>query len=103
HPRCSQAGSTVLPTRVIDVGEEKSPPFLLETNGAHGQYLALSHRWPISLKYKTIMTNLAQHCREMQLESFPATLRDSLIVCRNVGIRYVWIDARCIIQDSSED
>lgn len=33
----------------------------------------------------------------------PRTLRDTVEVARNMGYRYLWIDALCILQGSRED
>lgn len=33
----------------------------------------------------------------------PRTIRDSISVIRALGIRYLWVDAYCILQDSEED
>lgn len=33
----------------------------------------------------------------------PKTFRDAVIVTRAVGLRYLWIDSLCIIQDDSND
>jgi hypothetical protein len=33
----------------------------------------------------------------------PATFRDAVIVTRALGIRYLWIDSLCIMQDSEDD
>jgi hypothetical protein len=41
--------------------------------------------------------------RGIPLDSFPATLRDSVVITRTLGIKYIWIDALCIKQDSTED
>ncbi|KAK3620051.1 hypothetical protein LTR56_023634 [Elasticomyces elasticus] len=30
--------------------------------------------------------------------SFPATIRDCIVVARALGIRYLWVDAYCIMQ-----
>lgn len=37
------------------------------------------------------------------LNSLPKTFRDAIIVTRALNIRYLWIDALCIVQDESED
>lgn len=39
----------------------------------------------------------------ISVDEFPGTLRDAIIITRNLGIKYIWIDALCIQQDSKED
>jgi hypothetical protein len=39
----------------------------------------------------------------MKMEAMPKTLRDVILVTRELGLRYIWIDALCIIQDSPQD
>lgn len=39
----------------------------------------------------------------MRITSLPATHQDAIAVTRGLGIRYLWIDALCIIQNSDED
>jgi hypothetical protein len=39
----------------------------------------------------------------LPIESLPATFRDAITVTRLLGIRYLWIDALCIIQDVRQD
>jgi Heterokaryon incompatibility protein (HET) len=38
----------------------------------------------------------------ISLADLPATVRDAIIITRRLGLRYIWIDALCIIQDSSD-
>src|SRR5688572_23172540 len=48
HSYCESLEHTPLPTRLIDVGASATgirDPFLVETNGAVGTYLALSYCW----------------------------------------------------------
>ena len=37
------------------------------------------------------------------MADLPKTFRDAVTITRNLGIRYLWIDSLCIIQDSEED
>jgi hypothetical protein len=39
----------------------------------------------------------------VEIDRPPQTLKDAVYVTRRLGIRYLWIDALCIIQDSPED
>lgn len=34
------------------------------------------------------------------IQQLPATLRDAIVICRELGFQYIWIDALCIIQNS---
>jgi Heterokaryon incompatibility protein (HET) len=106
HPRCARSQNPQLPNRVVDVGltDSQTDPYLFETKGLKcGQYITLSHRWPPNLNFKTTSLNIDRHRHGMPLPQMPTTFRDAVIVCRKVGIRYLWIDALCILQDSEED
>ncbi|KAF2646878.1 HET-domain-containing protein [Massarina eburnea CBS 473.64] len=38
-----------------------------------------------------------------RIKSLPRKFRDAINVTRQIGIRYIWIDALCIVQDPFED
>ncbi|KLP22897.1 tol protein [Fusarium fujikuroi] len=97
---------TVLPTRVIDIGdlkEHRSKPRLFISNKASGQYIALSHRWSKSIVTKLKGENLSQYQNELPLDDMPPTFQDAIEVTRQLGFRYLWIDSLCIIQDDESD
>lgn len=39
----------------------------------------------------------------MDIANLPKTIVDAVVASRQMGIRYLWVDAFCIIQDSVED
>lgn len=47
------------------------------------------------LQRKSILTE--------NIDTILGSIRDAIIVCRNLGIRYLWVDSLCIIQDDIED
>jgi hypothetical protein len=39
----------------------------------------------------------------VSLEVFPATIRDAVVITRALGVKFLWVDALCMIQDSRVD
>lgn len=107
HSKCEQERSAVrLPVRVIDVGIESTTinPQLKVTGLLLGEYATLSHCWGLSKRLTTTRSNLEQHLTDgFSLECLPATFRDAILFARLLHIRYLWIDALCIVQDDIGD
>lgn len=91
------------PTRLIDVGSIDTTPKLIESNGTHVEYVALSHCWGGSLPLRTTAANFRDHSDAIPWEALPATFQDAVKVTRSMGHQYLWIDCLCIIQDSEKD
>jgi hypothetical protein len=70
--------------------------------GTKGKYTALSYCWGTSPPYTTTSANLEEHIRGFSLTDLPGTIRDAVKVTRELGLRYLWVDALCIIQGSDE-
>jgi len=68
-------------------------------------YVALSYCWGKDLELITTTTkeNKDAHSREISFESLPKTLQDAVTVCRWLGIRYLWVDSLCIVQNDNQD
>ncbi|PTB55839.1 hypothetical protein M431DRAFT_530339 [Trichoderma harzianum CBS 226.95] len=100
------------PTRLIHVGgkRESSLVRLVESN-THADmaeepqpYLALSYCWggkPPSLT--TTKSNYSHLKTSISYNALPKTYQDTIRIARALGVKYVWIDALCIIQDDVED
>ncbi|KAI0176112.1 heterokaryon incompatibility protein-domain-containing protein [Hypoxylon sp. FL1284] len=105
HRECPQDTSMPLPTRVIDVGisGDAPAPRLLVSSGAEGRYATLSHCWggPISSVLTTQNLKLFQSA--LPYSDLPLNFRDAISITRHLGIRYLWIDSLCIVQDSRKD
>jgi hypothetical protein len=97
-----------LPRRVLDLQSLESPDKLrlYESNGEDGKYIALSHCWGQSKDKRPLSTtkgNKEAHFTSMNFDDLPKTFRDAVVVTRKLGIRYLWIDSLCIIQDDESD
>ena len=101
HSPCSRT-STVLPRRVVDLTDPKSPRLACR-DGLNGQYVALSYKWGLSQRFVTTVGNLEQRMHLIRMESLPQTFQNAIEVTHSLGFQYLWIDALCIIQDSADD
>ncbi|KAK0129084.1 hypothetical protein ONS95_001025 [Cadophora gregata] len=106
HPRCSREPA-ILPKRVIDIGLTPDSAIRLHIPDPEDQavtpYVALSYSWGEGLPLRTTKENLKKHCEEIPFVDFPKTLQDALHVTRGLVLRYIWIDALCIVQDDAQD
>lgn len=105
HCNASSGGMPRLPTRVINVGtaDDSMPVKLCEPQDERALYICLSHCWG---KTKTITTTgdtLQTWKREIPWKLLPQSFRDAVTVVRRLGVRYLWIDSLCIVQDDAED
>ncbi|KAI9154740.1 HET-domain-containing protein [Paramyrothecium foliicola] len=110
HAQCrvgKQSGPSManpkLPTRVLDVGNEDESPYLLVSNGLTGEYVALSHCWGGYSQNMTTKATYKANQQRIDMASLPKTFQDAIKVTRQLGIRYIWIDSLCIIQDDEHD
>jgi len=105
HNECRPLAKHVspLPTRVIDAGDETSHPKLVASNGKIEPWIALSYCWGGDSEF--VFNDRTMHDLQsgIPLDDFPGTLRDAVIITRSLGVKYIWIDALCIRQDSAED
>ena len=108
HTSCVATGP--LPTRVINVGEEGDDFVRLEVTDPAAtpeanKYMTLSHCWGPTpeLVIRTTKATLPQHLTRIPLSDLTNTFRDAVHVTRAVGVKHIWIDSLCIVQDDADD
>jgi Heterokaryon incompatibility protein (HET) len=93
-----------LPSRIIYIDlDESKAPYLHESKGDRGHYVALSYRWGTTQKGELKDNVYHDYRNSIPLESISMTPRGAIGITRGLGIRYLWVDALCIIQDSDVD
>ncbi|KAI1308368.1 HET-domain-containing protein [Xylaria venustula] len=103
HDGCSR-GETLLPSRIIDVGEGGNSIKLLEpVQGQRGLYASLSYCWGDSVSFTSSRQTINARRQGIQLSEIPKTFSDAVKLCRHLGIRYLWMDSLCICQDDADD
>ncbi|KAI1332175.1 heterokaryon incompatibility protein-domain-containing protein [Xylariaceae sp. FL0255] len=115
HVNCLPGTHTaLLPTRVLDLTGSPDVPSttddikikLRDTSvGEAGQYIALSYCWGADPEYhfKTTQQNSDEYRNGIDFGNIPLTQREAIVCALFLGIRYLWIDSLCIIQDSPRD
>lgn len=69
-------------------------------------YIALSYCWGrvAGLRnYRTVRENLASNMSFIARDELPLAIQDAMILTRLLHIKYLWIDALCIVQDDTSD
>lgn len=65
-------------------------------------FAVLSYTWGGDIKMKTTRKLLKQYTSALP-SPLPKTYRDAIFSTKRAGIRYLWVDALCIIQDDADD
>jgi hypothetical protein len=70
------------------------------------RYVVLSYCWNVLVPdCSTALDKLKKkNCcgSDIPLGSFPQTFKDAVEIARLLGIKYLWIDSMCIIQDGDQ-
>ncbi|KAK1062703.1 hypothetical protein LTR74_010018 [Friedmanniomyces endolithicus] len=97
-----------LPLRLLDVGQRSGRTDFRLVYGEmlapqESRYMTLSHCWGVEPILKLTSANLDAFCNGMSETQLPKSFQDAISIARYLDIRYLWIDALCILQDSSLD
>ena len=95
---------------VIDIENDNLVPLPFKENGNQlefGSYATVSYVWGKSgsREHTTKIANIQSRRKSGGLASvintLPKALQQSIRLVQELGIRYIWVDALCIVQDSS--
>jgi hypothetical protein len=97
------------PTRLLDLVDIERDDGLVrliqttEVATLSGPYCTLSHCWG-----KVHIIQLRQETNDalrsgISLERLPKTFREAVLATKRLGVRYIWIDSLCIVQDDLSD
>ncbi|KAF2104858.1 HET-domain-containing protein [Rhizodiscina lignyota] len=108
--QCYPQNLRFVPTRLLDVGDEDQAVIRLssESNGQTTpiKYMALSHQWGPPgqhRKFCTYKSNIEELKKNISIAALPRTFQDAVHITRSLGVRYLWVDSLCIIQNDPCD
>lgn len=90
----------------IDVTDLQLVQLPIDDNGDPAKYVAFSYVWGMAKQAAaTTRSNVNGRRRkgglERALRTFPRAIQDAISLVQRLNLRYLWIDALCIVQDSS--
>ncbi|KAL4255833.1 hypothetical protein AB1N83_014478 [Pleurotus pulmonarius] len=92
--------------RCLDLQENCLALLKPETTDVKVRYTALSYVWGHGGDFfQTFQENVNERetpgyfAKEHVLSRIPQTIRDAMTITRALGIRYLWVDSFCIVQD----
>ena len=119
HPQCIRKRGVYQrqkvwepPSRVIEISHDANSNAytkLCETArleksvGSSLRYATLSHRWGSDDHGRLIRANYQEYLQNIPPDVLSNVFTDAIRIARRLGLRYIWIDAFCIVQDSKED
>lgn len=111
HKSCFSITTPGYPSRLLSiVGFEKSGwVHLVDTetwSSPRPDYTTLSHVWGPPEGPRPLITTtetLEAHKTAIRMTDLPLTFRDAVKITNRIGIKFLWIDSLCIIQDDAQD
>ncbi|KAK8093198.1 uncharacterized protein PG998_014599 [Apiospora kogelbergensis] len=93
--------------RCLDIGENANyGAHLVDvgTDTPYPRYITLSYRWTAETKRTSLrVENTEQFYISIPDNDWPQIYKDAVSIAYQLGVRYIWIDSLCIVQDNEED
>ena len=100
HPECTTRAKS-MPTRVLKVDDDSV--FLYIPENEAEPYAALSHCWGKLPVIQTHQSTFEERISHIPWKDLSKSFQDAVTTTRLLGLRYLWVDSLCIVQDNIED
>ncbi|KAH5186725.1 hypothetical protein HBI60_145670 [Parastagonospora nodorum] len=102
HHYCTVNGEVRLPKRILELTEAQF--HLREGLDNEAMYACLSHCWGATgPSYMLTKDTIKSLKAGMPSTKLPRTFREAMELCLRLNIRYLWIDALCVIQQDIDE
>lgn len=110
HESCASLSvDQPLPKRILNIEKQ---PIVREARGATGRYAALSYCWGSSGRNILLTKDKGTAGQSptfdrfttvgIELDQLAKTIQDAILVCRALDLKYLWVDALCIVQEERD-
>jgi hypothetical protein len=100
---------SMLPRRLLDLSQGRNIIIVdvadwvalgMSSLAEISEYCTLSYQWG-KASHTCVLSHSFDTLLEMEYESMPQTFKDAVSIARALGVRFLWIDALCIIQPAA--
>lgn len=103
HTCCQPKRDSALPTRLLDLADNTIKVVHSLALAKNSKYVILSYCWGTSGHLMTTIETISAYQEGIRVEDIPQSIADAISVTRRLGVRYLWVDSLCIVQDSYDD
>ncbi|KAH8670419.1 heterokaryon incompatibility protein-domain-containing protein [Tricladium varicosporioides] len=101
HESCSHSNLSHLPIRTLDVSDGLK--IHIAKSNEKAMYAALTYCWGGFQTTTLSKATLPLWTTSMPGQTLPQTIKDAIMVTRTLGIKFLWVDALCVVQDDPVD
>lgn len=87
-----------LPSRLIDITPNAMKVVSYDSSKWSREYAALSYPWGADHDHVLMTSTLRRMIEVLDENSLPPTISDAILVVRELGIQYLWVDALYVIR-----
>ncbi|KAI0137833.1 HET-domain-containing protein [Hypoxylon sp. NC0597] len=100
HHKCTQSPIPPPPKRLLYVGSARSKSARLykPPRKFPHRYVALSYCWGPDKFLKLCKSTSRSLERGVKIDELPKTMQDAVHITRKLGLKFLWVDALCIMQ-----
>ncbi|KAF2235856.1 HET-domain-containing protein [Viridothelium virens] len=100
HEQCQKNTRTKFyPTRLLELGESTMRIVLTAQKKPSHPYATLSYCWGLNPSFlRLTASNLSRFQEEIPCSELPIAFKEAIYFVKSLSIRYIWIDALCILQ-----
>jgi hypothetical protein len=103
HMECAPPVSLYQPPRLVEFGKDGFRVVIPSECGLDSSYATLSHCWGSAPDFLKLTSANIERLRQWNpIDILPQTFQDAALLCCRIGMRYLWIDSLCIIQEGEE-
>jgi hypothetical protein len=108
HAKCKTPTDGVLPARLIDLKDVQQLQLVRIVrvpvrSSPDLKYATLSYCWGGKPKLQLNRSNASTLEVGVLVSTLPMTIQDAVHFTAALGLRWLWVDSLCIVQDSTED